>query len=61
MTVVNFTKKVDAQDVGEVNWNPASESSDGMSTVALGKTPGDDRLFLGRMGDPDATSTASSG
>ena len=40
--------KVDTKDVGEVNRNPAPESSDtldGMPAAAPGKAPGDDRLI----------------
>ena len=46
-------QKADSKDVGNVDWNPASESLDtlsGMPHVAFGKTPGDDRLFLERKG-----------
>ena len=42
-------RRADAKDAGEAAWFPASESLgalDGMPSVALGKTPADDRLFL---------------
>ena len=50
---------MDAQDVGEVGWNPAprgSDTWDGTPSVDLGKTQKEDRLRL----EQEVDSTASS-
>ena len=58
----NARREVDTEDARGVDGDPASECSDalnGMPSVALGKTPGDDRLFAEREGDSIKTGTAS--
>ena len=55
-------RKVDAHYVGEEDWNLVPGSSgalDCTSSAALGKTLGDDRLFLQRDWGPIETSTES--
>ena len=45
------TFRVDAQDVGRVDWNPnlgSPDTSDGMRSMALGRPQGADRMSLGR-------------
>ena len=56
------TFRVDAQDVGRVDWNPnlgSPNTLDGMPSVALGRPQGADRMSLGRDGGPIEDRAAS--